>query len=454
MKLKGQKVVVIGAGVSGIAAARLALSKEAEVTLLDTGSHDKLITRAATLRSEGINVITGDKALEAETEGFALGVISPGIDPSWPLAARYMDKVKVISELEFAFLYLSKHTKVIAITGTNGKTTTTGLIATTLNASGIACSPCGNYGTPLSSLVDSRQVPKVVAIEVSSFQLEKIETFRADVVVWLNFAEDHLDRHPDMKSYREAKLRVFENLTKDDLAIVRAGEKVPNHDAKSISFCGDLRTKADYTVKGTEIFYKSKMVCDMLDSPIRGRHNAENVMATIAAVTALGATAADVQEALPNFRAPLHRCELVDTADDGTEFINDSKSTNIHSLECALNAFDVPMALIVGGKDKGLDYKKVAAVVKKKTCAVVTIGEIGKDLAKLFKGTHVETMDQAVDTATSLLRKLSPSSTGMVLLSPGTSSFDQYSSYADRGDAFRHAVGNLIHKESPDPILP
>ncbi|MDB4673288.1 UDP-N-acetylmuramoyl-L-alanine--D-glutamate ligase [Verrucomicrobiales bacterium] len=454
MKLKGQKVVVIGAGVSGIAAARLALSKEAEVTLLDTGSHDKLMTRSATLRTEGINVITGDKALEAETDGFALGIISPGIDPSWPLAARYMDKVKVISELEFAFLYLPKRTKAVAITGTNGKTTTTGLIATTLNASGISCSPCGNYGTPLSSLVDSRQVPNVVAIEVSSFQLEKIETFRADISIWLNFAEDHLDRHPDMKSYKAAKDRIFENLTKDDLAIVRSKEDVPKHDAKTISFTAQPRAKADYTLKGTEIFHKSKMVCDILDSPLRGRHNAENVMATIAAVTELGATAADVQEALPNFRAPLHRCELIDTADDGTEFINDSKSTNIHSLESALNAFDIPIALIVGGKDKGLDYKKVASVVKKKTCAVVTIGEIGKDLAKLFKGTHVDTMDKAVDTATSLLRKLSPTSTGMVLLSPGTSSFDQYSSYADRGDAFRHAVGNLIHKESPDPILP
>jgi len=283
--------------------------------------------------------------------------------------------------------------------------------------------------------------PAVVSLELSSFQLETIRTLHPVVAIWLNFAPDHMDRYPTVEAYRAAKLRIFENQTAADTVVVRSGENLPELAARVVTF-STTESTADWYSDGRTIGHGGEAWLDMdRDTSLRGLHNAENTMAALAACHALGISSMNMREALHGYAPPPHRCELIRTL-DGVEYLNDSKATNLHALESALRSQTRPVVLIAGGKEKGLDYSPVIPLLAKKALAVVTFGQIARPLADLFGSAvsceSVSTLADAVKAARSLAPRGST-----VLLSPGTSSFDQFTGYEQRGNAFRDLVHQL-----------
>jgi UDP-N-acetylmuramoylalanine--D-glutamate ligase len=366
-------------------------------------------------------------------------VISPGIETRGEFASAFAENAgEMIGETELAArVYRGR---VVGITGTNGKTTTTELVQRVLKAGGMSCEACGNYGRPLADVVLEDEHPAAVALELSSFQLETIDTFRPDVAVWLNFSPDHMDRYHSVEEYRAAKLRIFENQREEDVAVVRLGEAVGELRARRVSFSA-TNADGDYALVGHAIRSQGEEVLDLRTTRLRGLHNAENVMAAMAAGEALGVSSAAAAEALAGYAPPLHRCELVGTL-DGVEYINDSKATNLHALESALLSQDRPTVLIAGGKEKGLDYEPLLSLLAARVEAAVVFGEIGGRLRELFSqavSTRLATgLPEAVEFARAAARP-----GGTVLFSPGTSSFDMFSGYEERGNAFRAAVQAL-----------
>lgn len=433
MTLAGKTVVVLGAGRSGRAAAALALREGAAVHAHDAADSISGMPVGTTLHP------SADEASGRATRCDLL-VVSPGIDTYGPLVAAYAAGAgEMIGETEFASRYYKG--RIIGITGTNGKTTTTELVERILRAGGHDAAPCGNYGVPLSEIVLRVPVPTAVSLELSSFQLETISSLRPDVSIWLNFAPDHMDRYPTVEAYFAAKFRIFENQTPAETAIIRAGEKLPPIRPRVVTFSTE-DASADWFSDGRIITRRGKTVLDLEASTrMRGLHNAENAMAAIAACEALGIPVEVAGRALDGYAPPLHRCELVRTL-DGVEYLNDSKATNLHALESALRSQTRPVVLIAGGKDKGLDYAPVVPLLAKKAVAAVTYGQIAAPLAAVFAAAvpveQVTTLAEAVAAA----RRLAPRGS-VVLLSPGTSSFDQFSGYEQRGDVFRETVLNL-----------
>jgi UDP-N-acetylmuramoylalanine--D-glutamate ligase len=435
MTLAGKHVAILGVGRSGRSAAALALREGATVSAWDTAGPE-----AFAGMPEG--VILHPNA--AETDGAALVsdllVVSPGIDTYGSYVAAFSQQTgEMVGEVEFAARYFAG--RIVGITGTNGKTTTTELVERILAHASLGGTACGNYGVPFTEVVQQANPPAVVSLELSSFQLETISTLHPVVSIWLNFAPDHMDRYPTVEAYRAAKLRIFENQTAEDTAIVRTGEALPELAAKVVTF-STADPSADWYSEGRTIEHGGETWLDMeSDTSLRGLHNAENAMAALAACQALGISALTMRQALHGYAPPPHRCELIRTL-DGVEYLNDSKATNLHALESALRSQTRPVILIAGGKEKGLDYSPVVPLLKKKALAVVTFGQIARPLADLFSTAvsceSVSTLTDAVATA----RGLAPRGS-TVLLSPGTSSFDQFSGYEQRGNAFRDLVHQL-----------
>ena len=339
MTLAGKNVVILGAGRSGRAAAALALREGAEVHVHDAAA-------AIEGMPAEVHLHPGATADAGQAVKSDLVVVSPGIDTFGPLVAAYAANAgELVGETEFAARYYKG--RIIGITGTNGKTTTTELVERILRAGGYHAAPCGNYGTPLSEVVMRDPVPNAVSLELSSFQLETIRNFRPDVSIWLNFAPDHMDRYPTVQAYFDAKFRIFENQTATDIAVVRAGENLPAIRPQVVTFSTEDIT-ADWFSDGRRILRRGEAVLDLEASTrMRGLHNAENAMAAIAACEALGVSLADAVRALDGYAPPLHRCELVRTL-DGVEYLNDSKATNLHALESALRSQTRPVILIAG----------------------------------------------------------------------------------------------------------
>ena len=439
MDYTGKHAAVLGLGRSGEAAARLLLESGARVTVLDSGDPAPRRGTAELLSSRGARVVLGNDALRCVQE-FDFAVLSPGIDPVVPLARRPVEAgIPLLGEIELAFR--SCRCPVVAVTGTNGKTTTTGLLAAVLNAAGIRSEACGNIGLPFSDVAARSASLDAVVVEISSFQLETTETFRPRVAVWTNFSANHLDRYPDMASYRAAKLRIFDRQTADDFAVVNAHSELPTLRARRVTFTAARAAQADFTLgAGDLILHHGQPVLAMSDTRLRGPHNAENLMAALAAGHCLGATFESMAPAACAYAPPPHRCEFV-REDGGVTWINDSKSTNLDALAQALRGQTGGVVLIAGGKDKGFDFAPVADLVGERVHDAVLIGEmrdsISRDWAAATACHPVDSLEEAVGKARELAQ---PGDT--VLFSPGTSSFDMFRDYEERGEFFKQLTNH------------
>ena len=439
MRYKNQNIAVLGAGLSGSAGALLLRSEGARVTVLDSAEEKNLLKSTIdNLRSQDVRVICGAVA-DKDSSTYQMAVLSPGIDPVSRLARNFSSrKIDMIGELELG--WRSCEGPVIAITGTNGKTTTTELVAQMLNTCGQKTIACGNIGKPLSEVAREKKQFDVLTVEVSSFQLETIQKFRPSISLWLNFAPDHLDRYRSVADYRAAKLRIFENQTADDVAIVNAVERLPGIRARTITFSAYV-DQADFRLSEGAIIYQNEAVLRLSDTKLRGLHNIENLMATLAAGMARGLSFREMMPPLCNYEPRPHRCEFVREV-GGVAYVNDSKATNLDAVEKALRAQTKPVILIAGGKDKGFTFDPLRPLIEEKVKSTILIGEMAESIRRSWSG--AARSDVANSLADAVERAHAVAWPGeVVLFSPGTSSFDMFKSYADRGDQFRALVQAL-----------
>ena len=432
MNLHDLNIAVLGAGRSGRAAARLAMKHGGRVCVFDTSP-------AITGWPEDIPLHAGATQEDGHAFRADLVVISPGIETDCPFVKSFgREGVETIGEMELASRFYRG--KIIAITGTNGKTTTTSLVEKILLRALKKAVACGNYGVPMAEVLLRDAVPDVLALEVSSFQLETIRNFHPDVAVWLNFAPDHMDRYTAVEDYYKAKLHIFDNQTKNDLAVVRFGEHLPALKAPVRTFSSES-PEADLYYREPLVMGGGSPLLNLAGTSLSQRHNAENVMAAVLACRHLGIPAETAAEVLEEFTPPGHRCEAVRTL-DGVLWLNDSKATNLHALKAALKSQNAPVVLIAGGKDKGLDYLPLRSMLKEKVRACVVFGQIADQLYDSFS--PAAPTEKAADVADCVEKaRLLARPGDTVLFSPGTSSFDMFTGYAQRGQAFRDAVNAL-----------
>jgi UDP-N-acetylmuramoylalanine--D-glutamate ligase len=435
VRYSNKQIAILGLGESGEAAALLAAKEGAMVTVLDSGEAGKLRERIERLRARGVRITSGPAA-DADREPYDLAILSPGIDPAAPLVQNFIGRrIDMIGELEFA--YELCHCPVIAITGTNGKTTTTQLVAQMLQGSGFRTIAAGNISPAFSAVVEQSRAVDVITLEVSSFQLERIRTFRPKISVWLNFAPDHLDRYASMQEYFEAKLRVFENQTEEDFAVVKLGEHLPPIRPRKITFSASA-PGGDFELRDGEILFHGESVLRQSETRLRGLHNAENLMAALATGIAMGVPFDRMREPLLQYSAMPHRCEWVGTV-KGVDYINDSKATNLDALEKALMGETRPVVLIAGGKDKGFEFDSIASLIACRVRCAVLIGEMAERIERSWHGqvacVKTASLAEAVEQA-----RARAQAGDVVLFSPGTSSFDMFKNYADRGNQFRALV--------------
>ncbi len=447
MNLSGENVLILGAGGSGLAAARLAAEAGARVTLVDQCHRDRLSDRARELvDTYDLRLRIGDAAAIPPADGDLI-VTSPGIDTIRGLGRVYADwaaarRIELIGEVEFGYRFRPEW-RYIGITGTNGKTTTTELVTATLRAGGLNALAAGNIGRPLCDVISSKEQPDMVVLELSSFQLETTFEFSPEVVVWMNFAADHMDRYASLEGYYQAKRRIFSNTTKTKLVLHRQEEAFPlNLPVRGFS-AFSVESDYGYTEgklvdrmgKGEPCLYRGH-------AELQGLHNAENAMVAMGICDHLGIDRCVLEELLTSFRPPRHRCEKVAVL-NGVTYLNDSKSTNLHSLESALRGQEEPVVLIAGGKEKGLEFSELNAIAAERVSFAILIGEVREKVKETWKSI-VPTLlcDSIAEAVEAAAQRAKPDS--VVLFSPGTSSFDMFSGYEERGETFVKAVERLI----------
>ncbi len=453
--LPNKRALVIGLGVSGQAAATLLRRQGAAVTVVDHLDGALLQESARSLRAAGVEVRVGESKLP---EGpFDLAVLSPGVPPSNPLARAVSAlRIPVIGELELG--YQQSHCLNVAITGTNGKTTTTELVARLLAATGRKTVAAGNIGLPLCAVAQQTRELDLVTLEVSSFQLETIRFFRPAVGVLLNITPDHLDRYPSMAEYARAKARLFENQQAFDWAIVQSEAlaqlralQIPIN-AKVITFSANNR-RADLYLERGMLFSRlpdwAGPLLDMDKCLLRGPHNAENLMAALAVGRVLRIPLQQMSEALKTYAPAPHRCETV-AESGGVRFVNDSKATNLDAVHKALLAMPAGAGgqpnvwLIAGGKEKGFDFHDIGPLLSQRVKGAFLLGETREKMRAAWSlftpcslvDSLLEAVSQAAENAVS---------GDVVLLSPACSSFDMFQNYQHRGEVFREAVLSLAH---------
>jgi UDP-N-acetylmuramoylalanine--D-glutamate ligase len=451
MALRDKDVVVLGLGRSGMAAAELLWRDGARVVVRDEGETVELEQRAFQLRKLGVRVELGNHFdLSAH---FDLAVLSPGIAPERPLVTELVkQRTPMLSELELAYRFCL--CPIVAITGTNGKTTTTELITSMLEYAGKRTYSAGNIGNAFSEAVEQSAGLDALVLETSSFQLERTEQFRPDIAIWLNLTPDHIDRHGSIEAYAKAKGRIFANQTKDDFAILsihalnwakQTGIPIKARQITISAYGQPADLWVDWT-DGQTIWSRLPECRGILlklgETNLRGLHNAENILATLAAGLAMNLPVAAMREAICAYAPQAHRCEMV-AAKDGVTFINDSKATNVDAVEKALRSLPGPVVLIAGGRDKGLNFSAIKEVVREKVKVAVVIGE-AQDKICMAWGNAVpcvrsSSMKDAVRAAVSHAR-----SGDTVLLSPACASFDMFENYEHRGNEFKAEVLTLL----------
>jgi len=460
MDFTGKHILVVGLGRSGAAAARFLAARGARVKVTDAAPAEALGPVVAEMAGLGVELELGGH----RPEGFSqadLIVLSPGVPPGIaPVEAARDRGIPIWGEMELAVRLIGA--PIVGVTGTNGKTTTTDLIAQMLEASGLKVFCGGNIGTPLIEMIGTGDPPQVVVAEVSSFQLDTMDSFHPAVSVLLNVTDDHLDRYADFEAYAASKARIFALQQAGDTAVVNGADPVvramlPHIRAAILVFNGRqaMENGADAGPAGITVTLPAPVppggtwsvdLChgarlDLAGFGPQGVHNRENAAAAALAALAAGGSLTGIQQALNRFKALAHRLEKV--ADkNGVAWFNDSKATNVDAVARALDSFAGPLVLIMGGRDKGGNFAALAQRVRDKVKAIVLIGEAGPliaaALANAVPTTKASTMAAAVETAARLA-----TAGDTVVLAPGCASFDMFTSYAHRGDVFRRAVEAL-----------
>jgi UDP-N-acetylmuramoylalanine--D-glutamate ligase len=452
LNLNNKKVLVAGLGISGISAARFLVDRGARVTVTDAAPARELKAILPELDQLGVTAELGGHREETFLSADLI-VLSPGVPHTLPEIKLAVEKgVPVWGEMELASRYITE--PIIAVTGTNGKTTTTRLIGDMLQASGLRPFVGGNIGTPLIAYAGSMEKADVVVAEVSSFQLDTIVEFRPRVGVLLNISADHLDRYDGLQGYAESKARLFENQTAADAAVLNgadpliqtvtagiASRRLMFHTADARS--GDALINCE-TVTLPDVGGKPA-VLDLREVHLTGQHNRENIAAAALAVLAAGGSVRGVQDALNRFSGLPHRLEYI-TKIDGVRYYDDSKATNVDAVVRALEDFSNGIILILGGRDKGGDYAPLLTALSGKGKLLILIGEaaplIEKAVGKAITICRADSMEEAVAIAH---EKAVAGDT--VMLSPACSSFDMFESYAHRGKVFCSAVLNLPKRD-------
>ncbi len=445
MELNGKRVLVVGLGRSGVASALFLKSQGARVTVSDVKSPEQLREEIPVLLDHGIAVETGGHG-ERTFQNQDLIVVSPGIPvDAEPIAQARALGQPVIGEIELAAEFLP--VPIVAITGSNGKTTTTTLIGEILAAGGLKTLVGGNIGTPAISLVPQATPETVVVLEVSSFQLETIRSFRPKIGIILNVTPDHLDRHRTFAAYVDAKARLFENQQPEDFAVLNADDPT----------CVDLagRTRAQvfwfsrksevkqgaFVHNGAVLFRRTGAQQEVIlasEIPLKGSHNLENVLAAVCAGALMGCDAGKIGWAIRNFKAVEHRLEYVATL-RGVEYYNDSKATNVDATIKALESFPGNIHLILGGKDKGSDYTLLNDLLRQRVKCVYTIGAAAEKIRSQIKGPTSIVSSGTIDAAVKQAAAAAQSG-DVVLLAPACASFDQFQNYEHRGRVFKDLV--------------
>jgi UDP-N-acetylmuramoylalanine--D-glutamate ligase len=451
MDVKGKRVLVVGLGKSGVASAQFLAMRGARVTVSDTRTQTELKTQIPALLERGIAVETGGHG-ERTFRDQDLIVVSPGVPSDLPQLLRARSQgIPVIGEIELAARFLKG--KIVAITGSNGKTTTTTLCGDLIASSSQRTLVGGNIGTPVILLVDDSTDDTVNVIEVSSFQLETIETFHPNVAVILNITPDHLDRHGSMEKYTSAKARIFENQSASDYSVLNLDDpgSAALESRTKASLCWFSR-KQQLTggqlgafVRDGGIYWRAsggdEKVMPVSEISLKGAHNLENVLAAVAVGRLCGCDVASIRNAVRHFKAVEHRLQHVGTV-SGVDYYNDSKATNVDATIKAIESFPGNIHLILGGKDKDSDYTLMNQLLHERVIRVYTIGaaaeKIRSHVQSAVEVLPCRTLDNAVERAHDLAK-----AGDVVLLAPACSSFDQFENYEHRGRAFRSMVERL-----------
>jgi len=453
MDLNNKRVLVVGLGKSGVASALFLKSRGARVTVSDSKPEAELRDEILLLLEQGITVETGGHG-DRTFRGQDLIVVSPGVPVDAPQLAQARNLGEpVIGEIELAAQFLAG--PIVAITGANGKTTTTSLAGEIIAAGKFSSLVGGNIGTPAISFVDQAGPATWIVLEISSFQLETIVEFRPRIAVILNITPDHLDRHKTFANYVDAKARVFQNQGADDFTVLNADDPSAaglsdRTRAQLFWFSRKKEIEKGAFVRGTHIYFRDghseREIMPLAEVPLRGAHNLENVLAGISIGALVGCQPEQIRLAVRNFKAVEHRLEFV-AKFAGVDYYNDSKATNVDATIKALESFPANVHLILGGKDKGSDYTVLHELLRQRVKRVYTIGaaaaKIESQIQDAAEIEHAETLENAV-------RRASESAVpgDVVLLAPACASFDQFQSYEHRGRVFKEVVLSLAMSRS------
>jgi UDP-N-acetylmuramoylalanine--D-glutamate ligase len=454
MELKDKRVLVVGLGKSGVASALFLKAHGARVTVSDTKSGDELRNEIPALLDHGITVETGGHG-DRTFRGQDLIVVSPGVPvDALPLVQAKAMGGTVIGEIELAAQFLPG--PIVAITGSNGKTTTTTLAGEIMTAAGFPALVGGNIGTPAISLAERAKPETIIVLEVSSFQLETIQTFRPKIAVVLNVTPDHLDRHRTFEAYADAKARIFENQQSSDFAVLNADDPTcvamaSRTKAQVFWFSRQKELQQGAWVRDGNILFRDgasqsghataqREIMQASEIPLKGAHNLENILAAVCAGVLMGCAPEKIRQAVREFKAVEHRLEFVATI-RGVDYYNDSKATNVDATIKALESFPANIHLILGGKDKGSDYTVLNDLLRQRVKRVYTIGAAAAKIESQIKGAEVvraETLDHALRKANAVAQ-----AGDVVLLAPACASFDQFKNYEHRGQVFKDVVRTL-----------
>lgn len=453
MDLNNKRVLVVGLGKSGVASALFLKSRGARVTVSDSKPETELRDEILLLLEHGITVETGGHG-DRTFRGQDLIVVSPGVPIDAPqlVQARTLGE-PVIGEIELAAQFLAG--PIVAITGANGKTTTTSLAGEIIAAGKFSAQVGGNIGTPAISFVDRAGPATWTVLEVSSFQLETIVEFRPRIAVILNITPDHLDRHKTFINYVNAKARVFENQRPDDFTILNADDPTTaglsdRTRAQLFWFSRKKEVEKGALARGAQLYFRDghseREIMPLAEVPLKGAHNLENVLAGVSVGMIVGCQPEQIRHAVRNFKAVEHRLEFVARV-AGVDYYNDSKATNVDATIKALESFPANIHLILGGKDKGSDYTVLHELLRQRVKRVYTIGaaaaKIESQIQDAAEIDHAETLETAVRRASE-----SAEPGDVILLAPACASFDQFRSYEHRGKVFKEVVHSLAMARS------